>query len=971
MFEAAPSRIFGLPPGVDFPARLVEGLRQRLAGQPPEAMARVTIWLNSEGMRQKVRAALASHGAGVFPALRLVTEVANHFPPPLPAAEPPLRRRLQLAQLVAGLLRAEPDLAPQTAVYDLADSLAELMDEMGGEGVSPATIAALDVSEHSQHWARTQRFLGIVAPFFGPSAAPDTEARNRIAVTEIAARWAARPPADPVIVAGSTGSRGATALLMQAVATLPNGALVLPGHDFEMPGHVWAGLSDDLTAEDHPQFRTRKLLDRLDIEAAQIAPWIDAPCAAPARNALVSLALRPAPVTDQWLAEGHRLPDLQEATANMALIEAPSPRMEAQSIALLLRKAAEDGRHAALVTPDRDLARQVSVALDRWGIVPDDSAGRPLGLTPPGRLLRQVAGLFGQRMTGDLLLALLKHPLVHTAGDRGEHLRHTRDLELHLRRHGPAFPDGKAIRAWAGAHDAVAWGDWLATLIDGLDQIPERPLPECLAQHRTMTETLAKGPLGDGPGTLWEEAAGVEALAAFSAIEAEAEHGGSFAPRDYAALVAAVLAGRQVRDTVTPHPLIRIRGTREAREISEGLVILGGLNDGTWPQLPPPDPWLNRQMRLRAGLLLPERGIGLSAHDFQQSIAAPEVVLTRATRTDEAECIPSRWLNRLLNLMAGLPARNGPQALAAMRARGGDWLALARALDQPEAAVARSPRPSPCPPVSDRPRELSVTRIEALIRDPYAIYAQYLLRLSPLSPLRAAPDVRLRGTILHKVMETHARAAPFADPARAHAELLAAAQAVMAAEVPWPSARALWTARIERVADWIITQTEALGGTPVLLEKSGSWQLPGIDFTLTARPDRVDRLPDGRIHIFDYKTGDPPTLRQMDYFSQQLALQAIMAANGAFETLGAAEVAGATYIGLGSGRKTTAVDLAKLPQVQDRLLALIGRFQVRDTGYTAQRAVFKLRFENDYDGISRFGEWGLSDPSVRIRVGAP
>jgi ATP-dependent helicase/nuclease subunit B len=434
-----------------------------------------------------------------------------------------------------------------------------------------------------------------------------------------------------------------------------------------------------------------------------------------------------------------------------------------------------------------------------------------------------------------------------------------------------------------------------------------------------------------------------------------------------------VLSGRQVRDTVTPHPLIRIRGTREARELAEGLVILGGLNDGAWPQLPPPDPWLNRQMRLAAGLLLPERRIGLSAHDFQQAIAAPEVVLTRAGRNDEAECIPSRWLNRLLNLMAGLPDRGGPEALKAMRARGAGWLALARSLDVPDAETARNPRPSPCPPVAHRPRELSVTRIETLIRDPYAIYAQYLLRLSALNPLRPEPDARLRGTVLHKVMEAYARAAPFADTNAARAALLSAADSVMLAEVPWPAARALWLARIARVADWVVAQDEAQGGTPVLLEKKGAMVLADLGFTLTARPDRIDRLPDGRLHIFDYKTGDPPSEKQMAYFNQQLALQAIMAAEGGFAALGPAEVEGATYVGLGASRKTRGVDVsdAALAQVRARLHDLIVRYQQEDTGYTAQRAVFKLRFENDYAGVSRFGEWELSDPSVPLPVGTP
>ena len=139
------------------------------------------------------------------------------------------------------------------------------------------------------------------------------------------------------------------------------------------------------------------------------------------------MALRPAPVTDQWRPEGPSLGPLGPAAEGVTLVEAPSPRAEALAIALRLRRAAEDGVRAVLVTPDRGLARQVSAALDRWGILPDDSAGVPLHLSPPGRLLRQIARLCCERVTIEGLLSLLKHPLVHSGrrppGASGAHPR--------------------------------------------------------------------------------------------------------------------------------------------------------------------------------------------------------------------------------------------------------------------------------------------------------------------------------------------------------------------------------------------------------------------------------------------------------------------------------------------------------------------------------------------------------------------
>ncbi|MDR5652681.1 double-strand break repair protein AddB [Ruixingdingia sedimenti] len=970
MFEGPAPRVFGLAPGVDFPRALVEGLRTRLPG-PPEALARVTLFVNTTRMRRRVTDLFAAAGPGLLPRIRLVSDLTHDPLPGVPAALPPLRRRLELTRLIARLLDAQPDMAPRAALYDLADSLAALMDEMAGEGVPPERVAALDVSDHSAHWQRTQAFLSIITPFFADSTAPDPEARRRLAVTLLAAAWAKAPPLGPVIVAGSTGSRGTTALLMQAVARLPQGAIILPGFDFTMPAAVWDNLDDALTAEDHPQYRFAHLLRGLDLRPGDVQAWCGTEPPDLGRNRLVSLALRPAPVTDQWLAEGAALPDLRAATAGLTLIEAPGPRDEALAIALILREAAEDGRRAALVTPDRGLARQVVAALDRWGILPDDSAGQPLALSAPGRFLRQVARLFGQRLTAPALLALLKHPLAHSGVDRGPHLLLVRELELDLRRNGPAFPDGPLLRAWASARGAEDWGVWLEQCLSGIDSIGERPLADHLAHHLSLAGTLAQGPGEGGTGRLWQDTAGEAAQAAVAALVAEADHGGPMGPADYDALFAALLH-EEVRESAIPHPAIMIWGTLEARVQGADLAILGGLNDGTWPQLPPPDPWLNRQMRLRAGLLLPERRIGLSAHDFQQAIAAPQVVLTRAVRDAEAETLPSRWLNRLTNLMQGLAGRHGPEALADMRARGRVWLTHARSLETAENAVDRATRPAPRPPVAQRPRILPVTRIETLIRDPYAVYARHILRLYPLDPLGRAPDARLRGSVLHAVMERFALARPEAEtPDAARDRLIATARAELDRLVPWPAARALWLSRIARVADWFVAFEAANPGVPVVLETPGAVTIPGVDITLTAKPDRIDMMPDGRLHVIDYKTGSPPSKDQLTHFNKQVLLTAALAERGGFAAIGPVEPGRGTYVGLGTSPEARAVDMGpeELQAAWAGLETLLARYARREQGYVSRRAVFNLRFGGDYDHLARYGEWDQSDPAVPVDVG--
>ena len=971
-------RVFHLAPGVDFASGFVAGLDARLRGQPPEDAARMRIYLNSGRMRRRVTDALTAGGARLLPRLLLVTDLARDAVlADLPPATPPLRRRLELAQLIAGLIAAQPGIAPRAALFDLADSLATLMDEMGGEGVDLAAIAALDVSRHSEHWARTQTFLGIIAPFFAASPGQDDSARQRIAALRLAQAWRTTPPPGPVIVAGSTGSRGATALLMQAVARLPQGAVVLPGFDGSLPPEVWQAMDDALTAEDHPQYRFHRLLTGLGLTPDQVRLWHDAPVPDPARNRLISLSLRPAPVTDQWLVEGPALPDLRQATGGMTLIEATSPRAEALAIALMLRQAAQDGTRAALVTADRTLSRQVTAALDRWGILPDDSAGRPLALSAPGRLLRHVARLFGQRLTVDALLVLLKHPLTETGGDRGTHLRLTRDLELTLRKDGPAFPDAAMLLAWAGARGVLGWATPVVAALQGVEAVGIRPLAAHVAHHRGVVQALAAG-TGAGDGALWQGSAGEAALALMTDLAAEAPHGGTYSAAEYRALFEALVAAGEVRDAPIVHPHISILGPREAREMQGDLVILGGLTDGTWPRLGTPDPWLNRRMRAEAGLLLPERQIGLAAHDYQQAVAARRVVLTRSLRDAEAETVPSRWLNRLMNLMTGLPDRHGPAALAAMRKRGAHWTAMAQALDAPtpamraDPALARARRPAPQPPLAARPDRLPLTGIARLIRDPYAIYARTVLRLFPLDPLRQAPDARDRGIVVHDVLRRFVLTRPALEPRdEARARLMALAAEVLAAQVPFPAARVLWLARLDRGVDHFLDEEARWGGVPQIVETMGKITLDPLRFTLFGTPDRIDRLPDGRLLLIDYKTGTPPTPSEQRAFEKQLIAAAAMAERGGFADLGPSEVAWISYIGLGAAHKSveTRVTPDLLAEFWAGLSTLIGAYGDRATGYAARRAMFQDRIAGDYDHLARYGEWQMTDRAVPVKVG--
>lgn len=962
MFGAEAPRIFGLPPGADFAAEVVSGIRQRMGTAAPEALARVEIFVPTAAIRSALTAAFVDGAPATYlPRIRTLSDLAGDLEDPTP----PFNRLLEMARLVRGLLAADPALGPARAALGLAQTLAALADEMAEEGVPAATLAALDLGDHAERWQKTLAFLQIAAPWIDGADGPGQ--RLRAAVAARAAAWDLAPPGHPVLVAGSTGSRGATAALMQAVAGLPQGAVLLPGYDFDLPETAWAQL-DQPGSDDHPQARLRAVVRRLGLPL--VRPWTVPDGPDPARNRLISLALRPAPVTDQWLTDGAVLPGAATALDRVTLIEAPGPRAEALAIARAMAEGRAEGQRVALVTPDRMLARRVAIALDRWRIVPDDSAGRPLGLTAPGRLLRQIAQRAAQSDDAVGLIALLKHPLVHTGADRGPHLLRVRDLELWLRRRGSPFPGSAELAAFGGTDPQRAdWVAWLGAWLDALPR-PDDPIDPGLDRFRTAAEALAAGPGVPGSGDLWAEAAGIAARAALQSVQDALPAAGEMVMADLPALLDLAFAGGQ-RENLAADPDAMIWGTLETRARTADLLILGGLTEGSWPAVPAPDPWLNRPLRQQAGLRLPERQIGLSAHDFQIAAGGPRLILSWSRRSVDADAVPSRWLIRLTNLAAGLPAT--APGLAAARARGADLLDRALAAEGdlsgvPPECARRNQRPAPAPPVSARPPELRVTEVAELIRNPYAVYARRVLGLDPLEPLGPEPDARLRGTLIHKILERFVEGHP---PGRMPPDgaLMGVARRVLAAELPWPAERAMWLARLARIAPDFLAWHAACPGTPVLMESKGRLALPGL--SLVGKPDRIDRLDDGRLVLWDYKTGTPPTKKQQQTFDKQLILLAMMVEAGGFGGLPPAPVASAAFVGIGTEFQTVPapVDPETLADHRKRLTALAARYARRDQGYAARLALQRDTDRSDYDALSRLGEWRVSDSAVTFPVG--
>jgi ATP-dependent helicase/nuclease subunit B len=922
----------------------------------------------------------------------------------IPPAVPELRRRILLARLLQARPIGGTQSLPVDHAMELAGELGRLLDQVQTERLDFEALDSLVPDAYAAHWQETLGFLKILtetwpAVLDGEGAIDPAERRNRLLQARGDA-WRRDPPHDPIIAAGSTGSIPATADLLATVAGLPSGYVVLPGLDRVLDANSWANLDSG-----HPQFGLRQLLQRLDVDRMNVGEW---PAAregtgeqngtGPARERLVGEALRPAATTQAWRDERGSIG--ADALRGVVQIEAQEPHEEAGIVALVLREVLEtEGRTAALITPDRGLARRVASIMGRWGVDIDDSAGTPLAETPPGIFLRLAIRALHEGIAPIPLLSVLKHPLAACGRVPGAFRASARQLErLVLRGPRPASgftglraaaqvrheraldlaAEGRRARDNADPQDyddVLALIDRIAAIgapITELQQAPIVMLPDYVRAHIAFCEALAASDEMSGAARLWCGDAG-EALATFVSELLEAGTGlGPIPPTRYLALFDSLLAGRMVRPRFGAHPRLAILGPLEARLQHFDVTVLGGLNEGSWPPDPSVDPWMGRTMRADFGLPSPERRIGLSAHDFAQAFCAEEIILTRSARVDGAPSMPSRWLTRLEVATRALDLQTDPEAEARARAYRDWW----RVLDGPgegpgEGAedITLAVRPRPSPPVAARPRRLSVTQIETWMRDPYAIYAREILKLRALPPLDQNADAAIYGSLIHDILDAFlVELPPGPLPADAGARLHAHGAAALAPYRSVPAVWTFWWPRFLRIADWVLsveaTRRVLLEATHMEVSGAIEFDAPGGRFRLTARADRIDELVGGGIAVIDFKTGAPPTKREVQAgFAPQLPLEAAMVAQGGFPGVPAKPVEELAFWRLSGGRELGQVrDAADDPaqvaaEALDGVKALVARFDDPATVYEARPHPDHAPAYSDYEHLARVKEW--------------
>lgn len=1039
-------RVFSVPISVPFlrtvvssllDGRLVDGFEAR---KEPARLADVTLYLPTRRAMRVVREIFLDDmkaDAVVLPRIVALGDIdedelafadeGEQFSGAAPLDIPPrlgeLERRLTLTQLVAAWAK-RPVLSPlvvggPASTLALAGDLARLIDDMVTRGVAWSALDGLIPDQLDQYWQHSLQFLHIARETWPNHLAEinriEPAARRDLLIAAEAKRLTAHPHG-PVIAAGSTGSMPATAKFLHAVASLPHGAVVLPGLDIDLDDDAWrsiGGVRDSLgkfaehPVSNHPQYAMHALLDRFGLKRSDVD--ILQPPAEGGRDLLASESMRPSAKTEIWH-DRLKQPDVAAKIAggmnNLAVVAAPNPEMEALAIAIAMREARHLDKSAALVTPDRALARRVMAALTRWDLAFDDSGGDVLMETSAGTFARLAAEAATKGLEPPTLLAMLKHPLCRLGRLPGAWKAAIDGIELAVLR-GTRPPAGTAglsrefnrfrdelAKLWRSEVSALHKAeprarlkaedlDHIQALIDALQKAlapieslaSSKPydFAELAHRHREILIELSRDE--QGIPLAFEEREGLALASAFDDLLRGGTTSGLMVPLpDYPDVFQTAFGDRAVRRRDKPGARLQIYGPLESRLMQADRVIVGGLIEGVWPPAPRIDPWLSRPMRHELGLDLPERRIGLSAHDFAQLLGADDVILTHSAKAGGAPAVASRFLHRL-------EAVAGEAQWKTAVCAGEKYVQFAAALDQPD-EVRPIKQPEPRPPRATRPLRMSVTAIEDWLRDPYTIYAKHILRLDALDPVDMPLSAADRGSAIHEALgeftERYAARLPD-DPASV---LRTIGEKHFAPLMERPEARALWWPRFQRIARWFgewetarrdvieAITAETRGEISITLDHERS-------FRLSARADRIERRQGGAYAILDYKTGQPPSDKQVRLgLSPQLTLEAAILREGGFPDIDAgASVSQLVYVRLSGnnppgeernvqlkvnkGDEPIPPDTAAA-EARAKLEALIRAFEDENQPYTSLNLPMWTNRYGTYDDLARIKEWSAA-----------
>lgn len=987
MVDVIRPALFTIPYGVDLCETTVETLFATV-GSDPLALSQMLILLpNNRAIKAMTEAFVRKTKTGLLlPRMAAVGDLSldEALGPILdPLSEEtvinstikPLQKMMMLCRLILKYRKSKHIPVSANEALRLARNLGTVIDEMEIEEIDVRQFSQIEPSDLSAHWNKAfDELLTILPQHYAELeqlkiASPATR-RNQL-LDQLNQNLRQYNNDFFVVAAGISTAAPAIARLLKTIAMRPRSMVILPCVDLDMSEPDWQALGphekeegslyQKQTHESHPQYHLKLLLNRMGFQRSEV---VQLGQATPQIPSPIGQIFCIPDATKFWR---DLAPDTKKMR-NLKIVISEDSAQEARVIAIALRQAIENPKkRAALVTPDRELAVRVAVQLKRWNITVDDSAGIPLLETPAGSLIMALAQAIEDRFNPVSLLAIAKHPLVSGALERIDWLNQVRKLDVIWR--GPAI--GTGLPAMSHQLDQFLTNERTKNIFDPnelqifweqysqilliLEKVADADLDQIFTAIISVATNLTSG-------AVWSGAAGRQLAQFFEELQAAGlKQLGAPGHEAIASIIKELFSGQMVRPPYGGHPRIAILGLLEARLQQSDILICAGLNEGSWPQLPQPDPWLAPRIRRELGLSGLDRNIGLSAHDLATAMGAREVILSRTTRDRSGPTVASRFLLRIQAFLGDKLAQND------------QLLHYAKSIDDP-IDEKRFDRPAPYPSLEQRQVKIHVTDFDSLKSDPFSFYARKIMRLPVMDMIDAPPGYAWRGSCVHEILEKWAKQDDCVPE-----KLIVRTKALLANSEFHPTLRFLWQPRIIQGLQWVANETARMRGEECRIvlasECKGEAVVAGIK--ITGRADRIDRLADGTLAVVDYKSGKPPSGKQVNAgFALQLGLIGLMAQNGSMKAV-SGNVSAFEYWSLAkdkdkfgkierptdpTGKKNKLVTAEFIDFAKVQAEQILQEYIIKDdTPFTA-----KLHPEfptyADYDQLMRLQEWDGREP---------
>lgn len=734
-----------------------------------------------------------------------------------------------------------------------AKEILKLIDLLQTEGLTPDALKQLDIKmDMAEHWQKSGGlFVNMANDWLAHLL--ETNRINKAAarivhIERLTQQYRDKPPEKPVWFIGSTGSILAVRDLMRAILAMPQGLVLLPGLDKEMPDDAWRDIPPA-----HPQAILKNTIEFLGFDDRRHIQYFTS---RPSGNAntladYLSNALSPHPKT------------IQKATDNITLVMANNRQEELNTIAhiCLEQKQKEPNSKIVIVSNDARMPIKLGGLLNPYGLKIDASMGQKLSDTATGVLVNHVLKLFDHRQSNSILTlwTLLKNTnfLPEWRDGRAKTMTHIEDTLLrdplttpqHYTDVLSMFPNDikEKISNYNNEYKSLySMPEWANIVRDTLTDLIYSKSGH---SKKIMTQIT-------------------DALEQISSIQ----HHKKMSYSDFAPIIIDHLNNIAIRENPSKdiRNTIYLLGTLEARLIQSDLTIMANLNEGIWPDAPAPNPYLSRGMRHAVGLPDSERHATLSGHDFWQAFLSGDIIMTSSKRDGDTPALPSRWLLRLESVT--------PRAeWHAMIQRGQQRVDDCHARHFCNEITPAKP-PNPIATIKDAPQSLYVTHVETWRHDPYSFWAKHITNLRKPRDFLSGITAATRGSVWHEIMENFVT--NFDPNSNKDTQNTCFDKAVIdtlrAKQVPDHMIR-LWQSRLSGQRESIIAiENERRSiSKPWKLEEKFEGSINNI--TVKAKADRVDITNGRALLLADYKTGVMPTKTNIyTGYACQLSLLALI-----------------------------------------------------------------------------------------------